>query len=172
MSGVEERPLDDGQTLTAERDAAVGRSPTDRERSECAVASSDVREAMASDIAMDSRTFLQKIRLWIVLAVVVIAASVGIPYYLDALHHESTNDAFIEGHIVPISSRVAGHVARVYAADNQWVNQGDLLAELDSRDFEAKLSRCPGRIAGGSSGCSVAQCGRGRHAGHGHGWRQ
>ena len=61
-------------------------------------------------------------------------------YYLYASVHESTDDAFVDGHIVPISPRVAGHVAKVHVTDNQWINKGDLLVELDPLDFEARLS--------------------------------
>src|SRR5262245_51360736 len=60
-------------------------------------------------------------------AVLVAAAFIGVPYYIYALSHEWTDDAFIEGHIVQISSKVAGHVARVHVSDNQEVTQGDLL---------------------------------------------
>jgi membrane fusion protein (multidrug efflux system) len=60
-------------------------------------------------------------------------------YYLYAQFHESTDDAFIDGRIIPISSRVAGHVAQVRVADNQPVAAGDLLLEIDPRDFQARL---------------------------------
>ena len=70
----------------------------------------------------------------------VVAIGVGVTYYLFSLGFEETDDAFIDGHVVPVARRVAGHVAKVYATDNQWVNQGDLLAELDPRDFEARLA--------------------------------
>jgi membrane fusion protein (multidrug efflux system) len=69
----------------------------------------------------------------------VVGLAVGIPYYLYAISHESTDDAFIDGHIISISPRVSGHVARVYVADNQQVAAGDLLVELDPRDFQARL---------------------------------
>jgi membrane fusion protein (multidrug efflux system) len=65
--------------------------------------------------------------------------AVGIFYYLYAASHESTDDAFIDGHIIPISPRVSGHVARVHVTDNQQVAAGDLLVELDPRDFQARL---------------------------------
>jgi membrane fusion protein (multidrug efflux system) len=65
--------------------------------------------------------------------------AIGIPYYLHAISHESTDDAFIDGHIISISPRVAGHVAKVYVSDNQSVAAGDLLVELDPRDFQARL---------------------------------
>jgi membrane fusion protein (multidrug efflux system) len=70
----------------------------------------------------------------------IIGVSVAIPYYLYARGHESTDDAFIEGHVVAISPRVAGHVAKIYVEDNQWVNEGDVLVELDPQDFDARLA--------------------------------
>jgi membrane fusion protein (multidrug efflux system) len=69
----------------------------------------------------------------------VVGLAVGIPYYLHAISHESTDDAFIDGHIIPISPRVSGHVVRVHVTDNQQVVAGDLLLELDPRDFQARL---------------------------------
>ena len=75
-------------------------------------------------------------RPWVGVALAVAAIvglSVGIPYYLYARVHESTDDAFIEGHVVPISPRVAGHVAKIHVEDNQWVNKGDLLVELNPK---------------------------------------
>jgi membrane fusion protein (multidrug efflux system) len=71
------------------------------------------------------------------LAVAGLAA--GILYYLHAISHESTDDAFIDGHIIAVSPRVAGHVARVFVTDNQQVAAGDLLVELDPSDFQARL---------------------------------
>jgi membrane fusion protein (multidrug efflux system) len=64
---------------------------------------------------------------------------VGIFFYLYAVSHESTDDAFIDGHIIPISPRVSGHVTRVHVTDNQQVAAGDLLVEIDPRDFQARL---------------------------------
>lgn len=76
---------------------------------------------------------------WGVAAVLVLLAACGIGYYIHSLSFESTDDAFINGDIVAISPRVSGHVARVYARDNRMVHAGDLLLELDPRDFEARL---------------------------------
>jgi membrane fusion protein (multidrug efflux system) len=73
--------------------------------------------------------------------------AVGIPYYLYAVSHESTDDAFIDGHIIAISPRVSGHVARVYVTDNQKVDAGDLLVELDPRDFQARLDAARASLA-------------------------
>jgi membrane fusion protein (multidrug efflux system) len=64
---------------------------------------------------------------------------VGIYYYLYAISHESTDDAYIDGHIIAISPRVSGHVVSVYVTDNQKVAAGDLLVELDPHYFQARL---------------------------------
>ena len=74
-----------------------------------------------------------------VIALLIAGFAIGIPYYLHAVSHESTDDAFVNGHIIPISPRVSGHVAGVYVTDNQWVRSGDLLAKLDTRDFQVRL---------------------------------
>ncbi len=64
---------------------------------------------------------------------------VGYRMYLQLISHESTEDAFVEAHVVTISPKVAGHVARVPVIDNQKVDKGDLLAEVDPRDFQVAL---------------------------------
>ena len=86
---------------------------------------------------------------WALLGVLAIAViSCGVAYYLNALGYESTDDAFIDGHVVPISSRVAGHVAYVYVTDNQLVKQGDPLVELDPRDFDTRVAGTGGAGSG------------------------
>lgn len=64
---------------------------------------------------------------------------VGFFYYLRASAVVSTDDANIEGHVIPVSSKVAGRVETVRVNDNEDVEEGKLLVEIDSRDYEAKL---------------------------------
>jgi len=82
----------------------------------------------------------------------IVTIGVGIAYYIHSLSYETTDDAFIDGHVVPVSARVAGHVAEVYVTDNQWVNQGDLLAEIDPRDFEARLAAAEAALTAAQAG--------------------
>jgi membrane fusion protein, multidrug efflux system len=65
------------------------------------------------------------------------AVIVGLIYLVNSAAHQSTDDAFIDGHIIPVSAKVAGRVQSVYVQDNQSVKKGDLTVELDPRDFEA-----------------------------------
>lgn len=82
-----------------------------------------------------------------VIAVVLAASAfIGMPYYLEALSHESTDDAFVESHVLSISPRVAGHVARVLVEDNQWVEKDQLLAEIDPSDFQVALEAAKARL--------------------------
>ena len=82
----------------------------------------------------------KKILLWGTAGVLILAAlAFAISEYIYARSHEATDDAFIDGNIVPISPRVNGHVVKVCVSDNQWVEAGDLLVELDPRDFQARF---------------------------------
>ena len=53
---------------------------------------------------------------------------------------ETTDDAQIESHVASVSPRVSGQVTRVLVHDNQRVQTGDVLVELDERDFDVKLA--------------------------------
>jgi membrane fusion protein (multidrug efflux system) len=83
-----------------------------------------------------------------IFALLVLAGGVvGLYYYLYSLAHEWTDDAFIEGHVIQVSSRVPGRVLRVLVHDNQDVKAGDLLAEIDPRDFEVRLAQARAGLA-------------------------
>ncbi len=55
--------------------------------------------------------------------------------------HVSTDDAFIAGHISPVSARVSGTVLRVLVSDNQDVKVDEVLVRLDPRDYEVALAQ-------------------------------
>ena len=77
--------------------------------------------------------------LWILIGLIIVLVPIGVPIYRHMVSHESTDDAYINGRIIPISSRVSGHVAKVYIDENQKVSEGDLLLEIDPRNFQARL---------------------------------
>src|SRR3954454_5281871 len=66
---------------------------------------------------------------------------VGTRWYLHARTVEETDDAFVEGHVVQISTKSAGYVQRVAVDDNQHVKKGDLLVQIDRRDYDAKFAQ-------------------------------
>jgi len=65
----------------------------------------------------------------------------GFRYCLHMRSYEVTDDAFIDAHITEIAPKVASNVVKLYVTDNQHVNAGDLLLELDSGDFDARLAK-------------------------------
>ena len=72
----------------------------------------------------------------IVAAVLVILIAAAAGWYFYAQGSEDTDDAQVDGHLVPIASRVDGTIQAVHVDDNQVVKAGDLLVELDPRDYE------------------------------------
>jgi len=84
----------------------------------------------------------------IILAVIVLGGgTIGLIYWLNSRHYETTDDAFIDGHIVAVSPKVSGLVKKVYIDDNYQVKNGELLVELDDRDFQAALVQAQGNYA-------------------------
>jgi len=77
-----------------------------------------------------------------ILLVIIIGVSWGaLTMFIKSKTHIETDNAFIEARIVPVSSRVSGTVARVLVNDNQLVKQGDLLLEIDQRDYKVQIAK-------------------------------
>ncbi len=55
--------------------------------------------------------------------------------------YESTDDAEVDGHLMPISARISGYVAKVNVDDNQFVHAGDVLVEIDPRDYQVDVDQ-------------------------------
>jgi membrane fusion protein (multidrug efflux system) len=73
-------------------------------------------------------------------AVVVTVIAAGIYYFAFVAPFESTDDAFIDAHVTTVAPQVAGRVERVLVKDDQLVNAGDVLLQMDARDYESKLA--------------------------------
>jgi membrane fusion protein, multidrug efflux system len=79
----------------------------------------------------------------------------GVLWWLQARHWESTDDAFIDVHMVQVAPQVAGRVLHVLVDDNQLVATGQPLLEIDPADFQAKLDQAVANEA--SAAGSLAQ---------------
>jgi membrane fusion protein (multidrug efflux system) len=73
-------------------------------------------------------------------AALVLGVIIGLVFFAHYQSYEWTDDAFIDVHSVNVSSKVAGRVARVLVTDNQEVKKGEVLVELDPRDFDAQVN--------------------------------
>jgi membrane fusion protein (multidrug efflux system) len=65
----------------------------------------------------------------------------GLDYLASTYTSESTDDAFIAGHIVSIAPRISGQVSAVHVLDNEFVTNGELLVEIDPSDYAATLGQ-------------------------------
>jgi membrane fusion protein (multidrug efflux system) len=81
-----------------------------------------------------------KARVIALVALVVVLVAVGW-YWWDSRNWESTDDAQIDGHIYPISARVAGQVVKVNVDDGVFVHKGDVLVQIDPTDYKVALDR-------------------------------
>jgi membrane fusion protein, multidrug efflux system len=90
----------------------------------------------------------RKRKLLIVGGAVLVVLVAAIVYYIHFIApYESTDDAFIDAYVTIVSSRVPGQVARLLVTDNQRVNKGQVLMELDPRDYETSLANAKANLA-------------------------
>ncbi|NDH64748.1 MAG: biotin/lipoyl-binding protein, partial [Alphaproteobacteria bacterium] len=75
---------------------------------------------------------------WIVLAVVVIGVVIGGVVWAGA-GREGTDDAQVEGRITQISTRVGGPIVKLEVVDNQYVEAGTVLAQIDPREYQVAV---------------------------------
>lgn len=100
----------------------------------------------------------QKRKLLIIGAAALVVLAVVVIYYLHFIApYESTDDAFIDGYVTIVSSRVPGQVARLLVRDNQKVGEGEVLVELDPRDYETSLTNAEADLATAHSQSAEAQ---------------
>ena len=73
-------------------------------------------------------------------AVLAVLLAFGIPWVKAMLNTVSTDDAFVNGHVTFVAPRVAGQISRVLVNDNNRVQKGDLLVELDKEPYRVAVS--------------------------------
>ncbi len=78
---------------------------------------------------------------WPAAIVLAILLYLGLALLVNTLTHESTDDAFIAGHIVSIAPRIDGQVSAVHVLDNQLVRSNDLLIEIDPSDYAITVAQ-------------------------------
>jgi membrane fusion protein (multidrug efflux system) len=93
-----------------------------------------------------------------VLAGLAAAAAVGgAAMYAHGLGREATDDAQIEGHVMNVSARVSGQVAKVLVTDNQVVKEGDIIVELDHAELGARVDAAKADLASAQAQALNAQ---------------
>src|SRR5579872_6482517 len=85
---------------------------------------------------------IQRRQLWMWIAgsvLLLLALYEAIPWAVNAFRTESTDDAYVNGHVTFVAPRVPGQVVRVLVDDNNRVRKGELLVQLDRRPYQVKV---------------------------------
>jgi multidrug resistance efflux pump len=90
-------------------------------------------------ILSGGRRLLRSARAWILFVLLVIAALVAY-YVLSDRYTPFTTDAYVQAYVIQLAPRVEGQVVQVYVRENQAVNKGELLFEIDRRPFEHRVA--------------------------------
>ncbi|MEI6246132.1 MAG: biotin/lipoyl-binding protein, partial [Acidobacteriota bacterium] len=98
-------------------------------------------------------------RIWFAAAIVAVLIFGGLYAWHVFFPHETTDDAQVTGHVYPVPARVAGVVEKVLVQDNQLVNAGDVLVQLDARDYQMAVSRAEAELAASEAAARAALAG-------------
>ena len=94
------------------------------------------------------KTFRSRRRLWWAFAAIGILLVAGTAFYwFYASRRETTDDAQIDGHIHAISPRVGGMVDKLFVKDNQFVEAGTTLVQIDPKDYQVAVERARADLA-------------------------
>jgi membrane fusion protein (multidrug efflux system) len=96
---------------------------------------------------------------WLIAAVVILLLVGGFFIWQYYAVRESTDDAQIDGHINPISPRVTGTVVNVLHDDNEVVQAGTLLVQLDPKDYQVAVDRARADLANAQANATAANVG-------------
>ena len=94
---------------------------------------------------------------FVLIALLVVAIIVSIPIFAYYSVRESTDDAQIDGHIIPISARITGNIIEVLINDNQQVKAGESLVKLDPADYQVALEQAQAQLLGSIAGSAESK---------------
>jgi membrane fusion protein, multidrug efflux system len=130
----------------------------------------DLREGRSKDVPADWRSRARKASLRdrfgkrfkptvVGIGLVLVLAVVGLYFFAQSMSYESTDDAFIDGHITNVAPKIAGRIDKVFINDNQLVKKGDPIVEIDPRDYDAQLRQKQAALESTKAQAAAAQAG-------------
>jgi membrane fusion protein, multidrug efflux system len=115
--------------------------PDERQSTNPSQAAPPANNAGTADPLTSSYPKRRSNKRWIILVLLVVVAVGGVFFWHYLSGFESTDDAQVDVHLYPVSARISGYIQNVNVDDNQWVDQGFTLVEIDPKDYEVALSR-------------------------------
>ncbi len=98
----------------------------------------------------------QKSRRGIIVIVIAVLALIALGIWWHSTYSEDTDDAQVNGHLIQVSSRIGGQVLKVDVEENQVVKAGDLIAELDPRDYQVAVENAEAALASAQANAAAA----------------
>ena len=112
-----------------------------------------LREALPGTIATKPKIDFRRLALAGLAFLVLSGGSwYGYSWWIVGRFFESTDDAFIAARQFAIAPKVAGYVTAVPVTDNQHVNKGDVIAQIDQRDYRVALAQADAQVTGAQAG--------------------
>jgi membrane fusion protein, multidrug efflux system len=94
-----------------------------------------------------------KLFLGLAILILIVAALFAWRYFTS---YESTDDAQIDGHVNSVSARISGHVSKLNVDDNQYVEKGTVLVEIDPADYQVAVAQAKADYADAEAQASVS----------------
>jgi len=102
---------------------------------------------MSTQLSEPTKPSRSRLRwLILVLAAVVVAAAI-LAWLAYTSGRETTDDAQVDGHIVPVAAKIYGNVIEVLVKDNQSVKAGDVIVRIDPRDYQSRVDQAKAALA-------------------------
>src|ERR1700730_3227706 len=130
----------------------------------------DLREGRHQDVPADWRSEKRRVSLrgrlgkrfkptLVGIGLVLFLAVAGLYFFAQSMSYESTDDAFIDGHISYAAPKIAGRIDKVFINDHQLVKRGDPIVEIDPRDYDAQLKQKQAALDSTKAQAAAAQAG-------------
>jgi len=96
-------------------------------------------------------------RRFIIIGVVAVLIVGALLFWWHSTFYEDTDDASVDGHLVQISSRISGHVVDVKVDQNQYVDAGTLLVQIDPTDYQTAVNQAEANLEAAEASYEAAR---------------
>jgi membrane fusion protein (multidrug efflux system) len=138
-------PVNNGDSSGKHTAVVTGESSPTGERSKTLVSDSEKGGTQVSRTRRTLQDHPRKALAGFIILLVVVA--VAVHFIRDAFVFESTDDAQVDGHIMPLSARISGYVLKVPVMEGQLVQAGDVLVTIDPQDYQISVNQAQAALA-------------------------